>query len=210
MQSSLQRRAFTFTNRKWSSTNLWRLSFKKTRRAPRVRPKFQGPRFATALLAAAVVPHQAFNHAGHTTGRARGEEGSERNGTGAAKMSKLVRRVGNFFLDQAAKQYERSMTRKLNAFGERREAVTRYRRRQRCCGSCSCSLPVGSVWFVGRAGTINTTRRTYAHRRVGFALGTCVSRAIEFWLVQNVSLRERSALCLVPCVWNAKAFGDPC
>ncbi|CAM9292662.1 unnamed protein product [Laminaria digitata] len=32
-------------------------------------------------------------------------------------MSKLVRRVGNFFLDQAAKQYERSMTRKLNAFG---------------------------------------------------------------------------------------------
>lgn len=34
-------------------------------------------------------------------------------------MSKLVRRVGNFFLDQAAKQYERSMTRKLNAFGER-------------------------------------------------------------------------------------------
>lgn len=33
-------------------------------------------------------------------------------------MSRIVKRVGNFFLDHAAKQYERSMTRKLNAFGE--------------------------------------------------------------------------------------------
>lgn len=32
-------------------------------------------------------------------------------------MSKVARRIGTFFLDHAAKQYERSMTRKLNAFG---------------------------------------------------------------------------------------------
>lgn len=33
-------------------------------------------------------------------------------------MSKIVSRVGNFFLDNAARLYMRSMTRKLNAFGE--------------------------------------------------------------------------------------------
>lgn len=51
-------------------------------------------------------------------------------------MSKLVRRVGNFLFDQAAKQYERSMTRKLNAFGERKTEA--------CC-NCSCILPLGSL-----------------------------------------------------------------
>lgn len=36
---------------------------------------------------------------------------------GRGDMSKVARRIGTFFLDHAAKQYERSMTRKLNAFG---------------------------------------------------------------------------------------------
>lgn len=57
-------------------------------------------------------------------------------------MSKLVRRVGNFFLDQAAKQYERSMTRKLNAFGKRKaEAGGDDADRARAVAS----TPLGSV-----------------------------------------------------------------
>lgn len=34
------------------------------------------------------------------------------------KMAKLIKKAGDFVLDVAAKQYKRSMTRKLNAFGE--------------------------------------------------------------------------------------------
>lgn len=47
-------------------------------------------------------------------------------------MSKIVSRIGNFFLDNAAKLYMRSMTRKLNAFGEHKSFLraTTVRRSQ--------------------------------------------------------------------------------
>lgn len=112
-------------------------------------------------------------------------------------MSKLVRRVGNFFFDQAAKQYERSMTRKLNAFGER-HAVT-----------VAASCP--SAHWLCRSN--NTTRRTYV----------CPSRR-RFWhrylCLQDLYAPRSGFDSYVPCtvdvslrvrgVRNTKPLGDQC
>lgn len=37
---------------------------------------------------------------------------------GKGKMARLLKKAGDFVIDVAAQQYKRSMTRKLNAFGE--------------------------------------------------------------------------------------------
>lgn len=124
-------------------------------------------------------------------------EGKRENRVRSAKMSKLVRRVGNFFFDQAAKQYERSMTRKLNAFGER-HAVT-----------VAASCP--SAHWLCRSN--NTTRRTYV----------CPSRR-RFWhrylclqdLCAPRSGFDSYVLCTVDVslrvrgVRNTKPLGDQC
>lgn len=42
-------------------------------------------------------------------------------------MARLLKKAGDFVLDVAAQQYKRSMTRKLNAFGEYDEGLCRSR-----------------------------------------------------------------------------------
>lgn len=108
-------------SRKWSSTQCWRLLLKQ---ADMFVPKVQqGSTTLQPLSGSSSAPSDQHPRRKYYRESPR-REGKRDKRVWSAKMSKLVRRVGNFLLDQAAKQYERSMTRKLNAFGERREAVT--------------------------------------------------------------------------------------
>lgn len=73
-------------------------------------------------------------------------------------MARLLKKAGDFVLDVAATQYKRSMTRKLNAFGESRNTHKAAAVRGMCCkSSLLCMYVCGDRFALclgtGRLGT---------------------------------------------------------